>query len=150
MSQMNFKQFTFSLRAHKNNNVIWIHFPYQQKLINDLKKRFPSAKWSQSKKAWYLPDLPALRTVLGINKVRAHIKWADKIHPINNEALHKFYEQLELKAYSPNTIRMYVADFSHLLILLKHNAVDDLSHNRLKDYFLYHFCVFCFFVLRIL
>ena len=134
---MDFKQFNFSLGTHKSNNVIWIDFPYQRNLVNNLKKRFPSVKWSQSAKSWYLLDLPAVRTVLGITKVDVHLKWVDKIHPNNKVALQNFYEQLELKAYSSNTIRMYVAEFSHLLILLKDNCVDDLSHNRLKDYFLY-------------
>lgn len=134
---MNFKHFTFKLGTHNNKNVIWISFPYKQSLINDLKKRFSSAKWSQSVKSWYLPDLPAVRTVLGINKVDMHLKWIDRIHPNNKTALQLFYKQLELKAYSSNTIRIYVAEFSHLLVLLKDYPVNDLSHSRLKDYFLY-------------
>lgn len=134
---MDFNHYTFSLGVHKNKNVIWINFPYQQNLINDLKKRFSSAKWSQSAKSWYLPDLPSVRTVLGITKDSSHLKLLDKIHHNNKVALQKYHEQLLLKAYSPNTIRIYEAEFSHLLIILKHNSVDDLSHKRLKDYFLY-------------
>ncbi|APG65392.1 integrase [Tenacibaculum todarodis] len=134
---MDFNHYTFSLGEHRKRNVIWISFQYKQNLVNDLKKRFPSAKWSQSNKSWYLPDLPSVRTVLGITQDTKPIKLLNKIGDNNKIALLKFHEQLVLKAYSPNTIRMYEAEFTHLLIILKHNSVDDLSHKRLKDYFLY-------------
>lgn len=134
---MDFKHFNFSLGTHKNKNVIWIQFPYKNNLVKDLRKRFSSAKWSQSAKSWYLIDLPAVRDVLGIKKVSAHLKCMDKIHANNKMALQQYHEQLELKAYSPNTIRMYVAEFSDLLVLINDVSVDDLTHKRLKDYFLY-------------
>ena len=48
-----------------------------------------------------------------------------------------YRNQLQLKAYSENTQRMYLAEFADLLVLLRHYHVDDLNPKRLKDYFLY-------------
>ncbi|MEM5564679.1 tyrosine-type recombinase/integrase [Psychroserpens sp. AS72] len=134
---MDFKHYTFLLGTHRNKKVIWVHFTFNQKLKNDLRKRFPSAKWSQSAQEWYLIDLPAVRTVLHVKVDSTYSKLLLQIHPNNKIAFQKFNEQLELKAYSSNTSRMYLAEFAHLLILLKHHPVDNLTHKRLKDYFLY-------------
>ena len=46
-------------------------------------------------------------------------------------------QQLQLKGYSPNTLRMYLSEFRHLLMLLDDFPVADLNPKRLKDYFLY-------------
>ncbi|MDG3587524.1 phage integrase N-terminal SAM-like domain-containing protein [Galbibacter pacificus] len=60
-----------------------------------------------------------------------------QIHPINREAYAKMRNQLELKAYSANTIRMYLSEFAHLLKLLNDYPVKRLTSQCLKDYFLY-------------
>jgi len=134
---MDFSNYQFSIGQHKSKNVIFIKFDYNEKHKKDLQSRFPSAKWSASKKAWYLPDLPSLRTILGLKMNNNNFKVLDKIHRVNKQALHKFIQQLELKAYSANTIKMYVSEFSHLLVILNDNPVDQLAPYRLKDYFLY-------------
>lgn len=134
---MDFKHYSFNSGTHRYKNVIWIKFSYNQNLKDALRKRFPSAKWSQSKKSWYLPDLDTVRSALDMAKPDAHLKLLAKIHPENKTAFQEFYDQLNLMAYSPNTIRMYLAEFAHLLALLNDYSVDSLSHKRLKDYFLY-------------
>ncbi|WP_040281088.1 tyrosine-type recombinase/integrase [Psychroserpens damuponensis] len=134
---MNLKSYTFLLGTHRNKNVIWVHFTFSIKLKNEFRKRFPSAKWSQTTKQWYLLDFPAVRSVLNIKVDSAYSKLKKQIHPNNKIAFQKFNQQLELKAYSPNTCRMYLSEFAHLLIILNHISVDSLSHKRLKDYFLY-------------
>jgi integrase/recombinase XerD len=117
--------------------VICIQFPYYQNLINALRQRFPSAKWIQRRKSWYLPDLNLVRIALESAKPDSHLKLLTKIHPQNKKAFQDFYDQLQLKAYSPNTVRMYLSEFGHLFLLLNAYPVDNLSHKRLKDYFLY-------------
>ena len=134
---MNFKYYTFQPDCHKNKAIISIKFTYTQHLKDELKKRFPSAKWSQSKKYWYLPDLSAVRKELGLSKKDNIAKSLAKIDSVNQEALIKFKEQLHLKAYSENTVRMYISEFTHLLVLLKHHPVNNLTQERLRDYFLY-------------
>lgn len=134
---MDFSNYKFSPGTHRSKNIIWVQFQYNQNLINQFKQRFPSAKWSQSKKSWYLVDLPTVRNSLELMKKDPHLKLLDKINTVNQEAFQDYYDQLRLKAYSPNTIRMYLSEFGHLLLILKDYPVDDLTHQRLKDYFLY-------------
>jgi site-specific recombinase XerD len=62
---------------------------------------------------------------------------ANEIHPINQPALEKFVETLQLKGYSANTIRTYRNEFAQLLNVLKGNDVNDLDATRLRSYFLY-------------
>lgn len=134
---MNFSLYSFSFGEHKDKKVIWIRFPFSYELKNELKQRFPSAKWSQSQKAWYLPDLSAVRRELNLAPKKWGKQLISKIHPVNQPAFEQFIHQLQLKAYSPNTIKLYLSEFAHLLILLKDKPVNELTENRLRDYFLY-------------
>jgi site-specific recombinase XerD len=134
---MDWSQFSFSLGTHYNKNVIWIMFDKNAKLIQDFRKVFPSAKWSNTNKAWYLPDLPTVRTALHLDHKEYGLDLMYAIHPINQQALTNYINQLKLKAYSKNTIRVYVTEFAHLLKLLKKYSVNNLTEMRLKDYFLY-------------
>jgi len=134
---MNLENYIFSLGDHKDKKVIWIKFPYSTQLQNELRKSLPSAKWSNTQKSWYVPDFVSIRRKLGIQLQRVGDRQSTKIHPVNQEAYFKMQEQLALKSYSENTKRMYLAEFAHLLIILKNYPVNELSPKRLKDYFLY-------------
>jgi site-specific recombinase XerD len=130
-------QYQFSLGVHHNKKVIWIKFPYNNQLIKDLKTAFPNARWSTTQKAWYIPDLLHYRQKLNLAIKGIGEDLLAYIHPINREAFHSYINQLLIKAYSKNTIRTYVTEFAHLLRILKKYPVDELSQERLKDYFLY-------------
>ncbi|PID88282.1 MAG: integrase [Bacteroidia bacterium] len=134
---MNLKHYTFSFGKYQNKNVIWIDFPYSFQRKEELKKRYPSAKWNPENKKWYLPDFPCIRRELKLPEKQEYPTQAGKIHPVNQEALKKFIEQLQLKAYSKHTIKLYVYEFSKLLIALKSTDVNTLTPERLKNYFLY-------------
>ncbi len=136
-TRMNFENYSFKSAILHQKNVILIHFDYNSDLINALRKRFPSAKWSATKKSWYLPDLPSVREVLNLKIRDAVLDKVSKIHPINQQAYLDLNEKLTLKKYSTNTARMYLNEFFHLLTLLDDFLVSDLSPKRLKDYFLY-------------
>ena len=134
---MNFNKYSFEPALHRNKKVILIKFEYDQELKNALRKKFSSARWSASKKSWYLPDLPVVRRELNIPERNAIYEKIVHIHPSNQQAYQQFYDQLCLKQYSPSTIRVYMAEFKHLLDLLKDYPVQNLNAKRLKDYFLY-------------
>lgn len=134
---MNFNQYSFTLDQHRNQNVILVHFSFNKKLKEALKTRFPSAKWSKTKKAWYLPDLPVVREKIGLQKKKGTDTTLRSIPPVNKLAYTAMYQQLKLKAYSENTQRIYLAEFAHLLRLIKNYPVEKLTPDRLKDYFLY-------------
>ncbi|MFK2821285.1 tyrosine-type recombinase/integrase [Flavobacteriaceae sp. LMIT009] len=134
---MDFKQYAFVPAIHKGKKVILVAFKFNEDLKNNLRKKFPSVKWSASKKSWYLPDLPSVRNALQLNKRNTLLEKASSIHPANQQAYLDMHEQLALKKYSENTQRIYLAEFRHLLNLLDDYYVGDLNPKRLKDYFLY-------------
>ena len=134
---MNLVNYTFTFGLHNKKNVIWIHFPYNQILKSELKTRFPSVKWSQSHKCWYLPDFPSVRTQLNLPQKELGNNLIQKIYTINQFAFEDMLAQLKLKAYSESTIKTYLSEFAHLLILIQDYPVENLSPERLKSYFLY-------------
>lgn len=136
---MNFKEYSFSLDQHRDKNVILIQFNYKKELKQALRNRFPSVKWSRTKKSWYLPDFPVVREQLGIPKKNEVKSILPSIHPVNHLAYQEMDKQLRLIAYSENTRRIYLAEFAHLLKLINSYPVHKLTPKRLKDYFL--FCV---------
>ncbi|WP_396636272.1 tyrosine-type recombinase/integrase [Maribacter sp. R77961] len=129
--------YTFHADQHKGKDVILVQFPFNNNLKLALKKRFPSARWSASKKAWYLPDLSVIRKELQLQEKNTVETKALRIHEVNQEAYRALNEQLTLKDYGKSTITMYLAEFYHLLVLLDDYPVQDLNPKRLKDYFLY-------------
>ena len=134
---MNFENYSFEIGEHKNNTVIWIHFSPNAQLKKELKNRFPSTKWSQSQKAWYLPDLPSVRTALHMQHKEAGVKLEQSINPVNLPAFRELRKQLKLRAYSKSTQNIYLSEFAHLLSVLKNHPVEELTQERLKDYFYY-------------
>jgi site-specific recombinase XerD len=132
------KNYQFLIGSHHNKNVIFIHFSYNSLKLKELREKFPVAKWSASKKCWYLPDVESIRRELGmIAKTEPGNTVFKQIHPINQAALKRMHELLLLKAYSPSTIHTYCTEFSQLLYLIKDIPVDTLTPERLRSYFLY-------------
>ena len=99
------QNYRFSTGEHRDKNVIFVHFPYNLAWKDELREKFSTVRWSASKKCWYLPDMAAIRSEVGLTpKTTPGKAVLGKIHPINLAALKKMYELLLLKAYSPNTI----------------------------------------------
>lgn len=134
---MDFSKYSFSFGTHRHKNVIWIAFAYDKQLVTELKAKFPSAKWSNTNRCWYLPDLKSVRDALKLPQQEWGERLFPQIHPVNKPELQAMINQLLLKAYSPNTIQLYTSEFARFLILLKNNQAKNLTPLRLKDYFLY-------------
>jgi site-specific recombinase XerD len=126
----------FTIGSHKNMPVIWIQFEKHDALIQRVKK-LTGVKFSASQKAWYVPDNNQYREKFGFPPVVPGLNLLPKIHPINQPAFQKFVEQLQLKCYSPSTIRTYTSEFSQLLFILRSYPVEQLSAEKLKSYILY-------------
>jgi len=134
----NNQNYKFLTGEHHNKNVVFVSFPYDPLLQKDLKEKFPSARWSVSKKCWYLPDANSIRNEIGMTpKTQPGKGVIGQIHPVNHAALRKMHELLLLKGYSPNTIKTYCTEFAQLLYLLKDTNVDSLTPTRLRSYLLY-------------
>ena len=132
------KNYQFSTGSHHDKNVVFIRFDYNSLKLKELRNKFPSAKWSASKKCWYLPDIDAVRREIGLTVKTEPGKTVFKqIHPVNQAALKRMHELLLLKAYSINTVKTYCTEFAQLLYLLKDTPVNTLTPERLRSYFLY-------------
>lgn len=76
---------------------------------------------------------------LKATRVIQQTKLAPQISKENNEALHKFKQQLVLKSYSPSTIRTYTGEFVQFLHTIKAKPASDFDAPRIKDYMQYCF-----------
>lgn len=128
--------YSFEIGEHQNNSVIWISFPYNQEHINHLKSH-TKAQWSATNKKWYVPDITSYRKLFGLEMKYFGKSALAAIHPVNQPALNRYIEQLQLKGYSQNTIRTYVTEFSQLLKTIKSVPVGELGAEKLRSYFLY-------------
>ncbi len=157
--------------AHRSIDCMAICFTHSRSL-NDLVKKIPGIKWSQTNKCWWLPLGQENHTLItntignhatidnSLLKVflekREQVKAvmipaaaatkkalpisntpAFKLCPANLAALEKFIQQLQLKAYSPSTIKTYRNEFMQLLQILKTKAVDSLQVDDIKRYMVY-------------
>lgn len=129
-------QVSYELATHNNKQVIIIRFEYSREL-NKLVKELVGVQWSQSKKAWYVPDVPQYRQKFGLTPHPMGKEVLVHIHPVNQPAFNRLIETLQLKAYSPSTIKTYRNEFSQLLYVLKDKQVDELDATKLRSYFLY-------------
>jgi integrase/recombinase XerD len=127
----------YELGNHKGKEVIFIHFERSLEM-NQRVKKLVGVKWSNSKKAWYVLDSAFYREKFKLlpkdpigKEVLSHI------NTINQPALYKLVETLQLRAYSQSTITTYRNEFAQLLYILKDKNVDELDATRLRSYFLY-------------
>jgi len=127
----------FEAILHNNKAIILVQFEKDAAMIARLRQKFPAARWSNTHKSWYVPDTDTNRSALGIAPKLAGKDVLAKISIENQHALQRLVEQLQLKAYSPSTIRTYTIEFAQLLYVLKSFEVQNLDAERLRAYFLY-------------
>ncbi len=130
------KRYSFEIGEHQGKKVIWIRFEKDSQLIAYLRSQV-KARWSASQKAWYLTDNRHHRHLFGMEIAIVGKEVLNKIHIVNLPAFNRFQEQLQLKAYSENTLRTYSIEFAQLLYVLKSYPVDNLTPEKLRSYFLY-------------
>jgi site-specific recombinase XerD len=122
---------------HHNQAVIFIRFD-SYAALDEQTRKLEGVKWSQSQKSWYVLDTAAYRAKFGLEKKSSVGKTVlTNIDTINQPALQLYVETLQLKAYSISTINTYRNEFAQLLYVMKDKSVDELTPERLKDYFLY-------------
>jgi len=135
-SIFNPENYTFEPGTHKGKDVIWISFEYNPLLIAQLRNNF-KAYWSRSNKKWYVADISHYRELFGLgNKYFSQSK-LNEVSAENRKELQRYIEQLQLKGYSPNTIKTYSNELIQLLKILKNRKVGDLTPEQLRAYFLY-------------
>jgi integrase/recombinase XerD len=126
----------FELAEHKGQNVIFLLFDFDPDL-NTRARTLVGIKWSNTRKAWYVRDTLEYRKIFGIETKVLTFSTESKISEENRPAIRRLIETLKLKGYSPKTLNTYVGEFGQLLITLKNKNVNELTSERLQDYFLY-------------
>jgi integrase/recombinase XerD len=96
-------EWSAKLIEHNNENRIAIYFE-KNKELNERIKKLVGVKWSNTLKAWHVPDNDVYRTKFGIE-----IKTPSYYLPTNElgEKILHFSDWLKQKRYSPNTINSY-------------------------------------------
>lgn len=116
--------------------MIFIRFDYDRDL-NARVRKLVGVQWSHTEKAWYVPNNPHYRQLFRLAAPLAGKDVLSQIHPTNIPALAALVETLQLKAYSPSTLKTYRNEFAQLLYILKEQPVNELTAERLRSYFLY-------------
>ena len=129
-------RYTYSVGTHHESKVIWISFEKDKELIAHLRAQ-TKARWSATKKKWYVADTRRHRALFGLPEEITGKAVLAKIHLINLPEFKRFQEHLVLKGYSANTLRTYSTEFAQLLYVMKGNPIQELTTERLRSYFLY-------------
>jgi integrase/recombinase XerD len=122
--------------VHNGKDVIFIRFEKNDQL-NTRVKKLVGVKWSQSNKAWYVPDNTAYRSKFGIKQKETTTEKFSQIDSLNKQAFIRYTETLKLKSYSLNTIKTYQNEFAQLLYFLKDSSVNEQDSETIRAYFIY-------------
>ena len=95
---MNNTDLQYVFGQHNGKEVIFLHFP-RSAVLDKWVRSLPSAKWSRTKKAWYIDNTPESRKNIVMDIPRSNSR--------NIQALQKYRDALTLKGYSKNTISTY-------------------------------------------
>jgi integrase/recombinase XerD len=148
---------TISTIWHRANRHWSIAFAYNAPFIRLLRQQL-NIRWSATKRCFYAPYLPeTLATIRQIFAGKATLRLTEppeeaqkplapvatpvpkRIQPCNQPAFAALVKQLEMKAYSPNTIRTYTHEFAQYLITLGQHTAHNFAPERVKDYI--HYCL---------
>src|SRR5690606_29505765 len=127
MNELDLSGFAFREGRHNDSAGNWADFKYDRAKI-DLVKSL-NGRWSRSKKCWYVPDNTHFRTLFEMEIPPVGKGVLSKLSPLNARELQRMKEVLQMKAYSPSTIRTYMVEFAQLLYILKDVPIDSLGYD---------------------
>lgn len=126
----------YEIGKHRDQNVIFIRFDYDAKLVTRVKKLVGS-KWSRTHSSWYVPDVHTYREKFGLEDRLVSKNAYTNIASVNKNALERYISTLQLKGYSQSTIKTYCAEFISFLGAIKDNDVDTIDAEKIRSYLLY-------------
>ena len=122
MNPLQLPTINISTGLHRNNSVFFLHFYFNDLIIEKLKSI--SASWSQTKKCWCLKNseenlaliLELFKDVtkVDVSKIPKKTRFKRDLTTVEKKILNNFYLFLKGKRYSQSTIQTYtifVADF---------------------------------------
>ena len=151
---------------HRGKEQIALHYTYHP-TFNELLKRVPRIRWTRTHHYWYGPlDRPFYTDVAAAVKGQAILKTEtlkkymqqrqlvagtgtpvsakmagilqrQPLNDENSEAYRRYQQLLQLKGYSPNTIKSYCHSFHFLLRVLGNVPVDSLLPKHIHAYLLW-------------
>jgi len=129
------KKIHLSTNKHRNKEIVVIQFDYSSEIVSLLKQNFP-AKWSQTKKCWWIA-----RKDFNYNKFKevfsniAKITLPPKKGIVTEQTLPSNYlEKLQRLRYSDSTIKTYSKYFRDFKAAFKNIDIDDLGPEEINDY----------------
>ncbi|MFN4300329.1 MAG: site-specific tyrosine recombinase/integron integrase [Thermaurantimonas sp.] len=131
------KDYTITTGTFEHRDVLWISFEYSDVRKAFLKNLLPKARWEPTFKAWWVVDTNQHREKLGYPLKNPYEEYFSKVNAIHHSDLKNYIRQLQLKAYSANTTRVYVGEFVRFLVTIKSHPLSSFSAERIKDYLLY-------------
>ena len=137
MNKLKAPEIIYQIGKVNHESIIFIRFKYDINTIKEVKK-YPGVKWHGAERAWYVKDNETFRKRFGIQPML----FSKKVVPSDltlekQEALVKYVETLELKAYSLHTIKTYRSEFIQFLYAIKELQLDNIGVDRIKKYLLY-------------
>ena len=130
-------QWQAKLIQHKNENRIAVYFDNTAELNARIKK-LPDAKWSNTLKAWHVPDTVE-------NRKRFQLSVAAQQSSLNTKSLitdnrlpntsiqqiERFKQWMRIKRYSESTITTYTECLKVFLNFYKHKPIAEITNNDL-------------------
>lgn len=120
----------------RGQRLLKLQFNNVQK-IHDAVRQLAGSSWNAFLKCWTVPDNSHYRQYFGLEPSVAVMNGFKDLAECNQRAMQRYLEHLTLKAYSSNTVRTYKNEFYQLLKILGNTDANELTHERLRDYFLY-------------
>ena len=119
----------FELITHKGLPRIKVFFENNE-VWNRRMKQVPGAAWSKTLHSWHIPDtaenrkkcglpmeaVPVINDKTGFKSSKTTLLHIDAV---NKPAMEKFLQTLQLKAYSPSTLRTYKSEFAAFFTNIK-------------------------------
>lgn len=123
---------------YHNQEVVWIAFAYNPRIVDELKKHF-AVIWSQSKKSWWIErrkfDYKKFKQVFSELAIIGYSKKRARGINITEVKLPDGYlEKLERLRYSDSTVRTYTKYFKEFQAAFLHEIIKELDADDINSY----------------
>ena len=121
--------------THKGSKRIAVYFEKNADLIARIKV-INGSRWSQTLKAWHLPDTEENRRRFKILDSEGKSALS-QIQNSNQLVLKRYIEEIQLKGYSNSTLKTYRNEFGIFLNYLKQISAENCATEDIRNYILY-------------
>lgn len=127
---------TAKLVTHHAKPRIAVYFEKNAEWIARIKK-LEGVRWSQTLKAWHVPDNEENRLRFKITITEIIKAGLNEISTENKQELNRFIETIQLKGYSPATLKTYKNEFTLYLMYINDCQAKNCTYEVVSNYLLY-------------